>query len=97
MNNYYLTLVLKPDLEEKERTALVDGIVKKLISDQGKVEKEDLWGVRDLVYPIKRQTRGFYAHYELAADPKNARGLDKSLKLEEDILRHLLVRVKGKA
>lgn len=93
MNSYLLTLVLKLDLEEKERKALLDSMVKKLLGEDGKVEKEDLWGAKDLAYPIKRQTKGFYAHFEISADPKNAKGLDKTLKVEEDILRYLLVRV----
>jgi len=119
MNSYYLTLVLKSDLEEKERKALLDGVVKRLVGnkhslpsdegkhslpsdegkgdkgdegDQGKVVKEDFWGNKDLAYPIKRQSKGFYAHFEISADPKGAKGLDKTLKLEEDILRYLLVR-----
>ena len=101
MNNYYLTLVLKPGLEEKDRKALLDSVAKKLAGEDpstgsgqaGKVEKEDLWGERDLAYPIQRQTKGFIAHYEIQADPKNAKGLDKLLKVEEYILRYLLVRV----
>ncbi|MCL5784587.1 MAG: 30S ribosomal protein S6 [Patescibacteria group bacterium] len=92
MNSYYLTLVIKPDLEEKDRKDLLDSLVKKLVGEDGKVEKEDLWGARSLAYPIKRQTSGYYAHYEVQADPKNAKILDKSLKMEEDILRYLLVR-----
>lgn len=92
MNSYLLTFVLKPDLEEKERRALLDSIVKKVVADVGKVEKEDLWGVRDLAYPIKRQAKGYYAHYQISTDPKMVKGLDKSLKLEEDIIRYLLVR-----
>ena len=92
MNSYLLTLVLKADLEEKDRKTLVDGLVKKLVGEDGKVEKEDFWGNKDLAYSIKRQTKGFYAHFEISADPKNAKGLDKQLKLEEDILRYLLVR-----
>ena len=47
----------------------------------------------EFAYPIKKQTKGFIAHYEIQADPKNAKGLDKTLKVEEDILRYLLVRV----
>ena len=93
MNNYYLTLVLKADMDEKERKTLLDSMVKKLVGEDGKIEKEDLWGSKDLAYPIKKQTKGFYAHYEISADPKNAKGLDKTLKVEEDILRYLLVRV----
>lgn len=92
MNSYLLTLVLKPEIEDKERKALLDSMVKKLTGEDGKVTKEDLWGVRDLSYPIKKQSKGFYAHYEITADPKGARGLDKILKVEEDVLRYLLVR-----
>ena len=92
MNSYLLTLVLNPDLEEKGRKELLDSLMKKIIGDQGKVEKEDLWGERALAYPIKRYSKGFFAHFEFEADPKNTKGLDKTLKLEEDILRYLLVR-----
>lgn len=92
MNSYLLTLVLKPDLEEKDRKALLDSIIKKITGSEGKVVKEDLWGKRSLAYPIKRQTSGFYAHFEIEADPKDAKGLDKSLDLEEDVLRYLLIK-----
>lgn len=92
MNSYYLTLVLKSDIEEKERKALLDSMSKKIVGSEGKIEKEDLWGVRSLAYPIKRNTSGYYAHFEISADPKDVKDLDKSLKLEEDILRYLLIR-----
>lgn len=93
MNNYFLTLVLKADLGEKERKAFLDGLVKKVIGEAGKVTKEDLWGERDLVYPIKKQAKGYYAHFQIQADPKAAKGIDKELKIEENLLRYLLVRI----
>lgn len=80
-------------MEEKARKALLDNVVKKMVGDEGKVEKEDLWGARDLAYPIKRYTSGFYVHFEINADPKQIKGIDKLLKIEEDILRYLLVRI----
>ena len=90
MNSYYLTLVLKPEMDEKIRKALLDNVMKKIAD---KVVKEDLWGEKALAYPIQRCTKGFYAHFQIQADPKNAKGLDKLLKIEEDILRYLLVRI----
>jgi len=92
MNSYFLTLVLKPDVEEKERKTLLDSISKKVSGTEGKIVKEDLWGVRTLAYPIKRKTSGYFAHFEISADPKDMKGLDKSLRVEEDILRYLLIR-----
>lgn len=92
MNSYNLTLVLKADLDERIRKGFLDSITKKILGSDGKIEKEDLWGNRDLAYPIKKQTKGYYAHYQITSDPKNVKGLDKTLNLEEDILRYLLVR-----
>lgn len=88
MNSYLLTLVLKPEMDEKARNELLEGVKKHF----DKVEKEDLWGVKTLAYPIKKQAKGYYAHFEMAADPKNVKGLDKILKEEEDVLRYLLIR-----
>lgn len=89
MNNYYLTLVLKPDVEEKVQKELLATLKKKF----DKVIKEDLWGIKDLAYPIKKQIKGFYVHFEMEADPKIIKDIDKTLKVEEDIIRYLLVRV----
>lgn len=93
MNDYLLTLVLKSGMDEKERKALLDSMVKRIIGSDGKVKKEDLWGDREFAYPLKKATKGFYAHFEIETDPKNVKALDKVLNLEENILRHLLVRV----
>lgn len=92
MNSYMLTLVLKPEMEDAERKTLLDSLIKQIVGEDGKVNKEDLWGVRDLTYKIKKYVKGFYAHFEIEADPKNAKTLDKNLRVEEDILRYLLVR-----
>ncbi len=89
MNSYALTIVLKTDLDEKARKELLESVTKKF----EKIEKEDLWGARDLAYPIQHQTKGWYAHYLFDADPQVAASLDKTLKIEEDILRYLLVRI----
>lgn len=88
MNNYYLTLVVSNKLDEKERKELLDSISKKI----NKVEKEDSWGMRSLAYPIKHQEKGFYAHLEFKADPKEISSLDKMIKLNEDIIRYLLLK-----
>ena len=89
MNKYALTLILKPEIDEKTRKELLDSVTKRF----GKLDQEDLWGVRDLAYPIKHFKKGYYAHYFFEADPSTITSLDKALKIEENILRYLLVRV----
>jgi small subunit ribosomal protein S6 len=92
MNRYLLTLVIKPEISDGDRKTLLDDVKKKMLGDTGKITKEDLWGLRDLTYTIKRQTKGFYAHFEFETDPSVAKILDKNIRVEEDIIRHLLVR-----
>lgn len=89
MNNYALTIVFKPDTEEKARKEFLDSVKKRVV----KVEKEENWGIRDLAYSIKHHTKGYYVHMLFNAEPSSIQELDKSLKLEEDIIRHLLIRV----
>ncbi|KKQ65011.1 MAG: 30S ribosomal protein S6 [Candidatus Daviesbacteria bacterium GW2011_GWA2_38_24] len=88
LNNYQLTLLVNTKVDEKEREALLDSIEKKV----KKVEKKDLWGNRDLSYPIKHQNKAYYAHFEIEAESKEITDLDKILKLNEDILRYLIIR-----
>ena len=109
MNSYFLTMVLKPDLEEKAREEFLESVKSKFVNGSEKTPsapaspklrgaskasgvKVDLWGARDLAYPIKKQTKGYYVHFEFETEPKVVVDLDKSLKVEENILRFLLVR-----
>ncbi|MBI4039981.1 30S ribosomal protein S6 [Candidatus Daviesbacteria bacterium] len=89
VNQYALTLVLKPDLDEKVRQELLAGVAKNF----DKLDKQDEWGARDLAFPIRKQNKGYYVHFEFGASPDKIKPLDKSLKVEEDIIRYLLIRV----
>lgn len=88
MNNYLLTVLVKNDVSDTDRKNLISGIEKKF----GKLGKEDLWGVRDLAYPIQHMDKAFYAHFAFESEPNTISDLDKSLKLNEDIIRYLLIR-----
>ncbi len=89
MNNYQLTLLVKNDLSENDRKALLDDVVKSF----GKTNKEDVWGTKNLSYPIQHQSSAFYAHYEFESEPNTISSLDKKLKLNEDVIRYLLLRI----
>lgn len=88
MNTYQLALVVKNDLSDKARTELLSGFTAKF----GKMVKEDLWGSRNLAYEIKHNDKGFYAYYEFEAEPKEIPVLDRNIRLNEDVLRYLLLK-----
>ena len=89
MQNYMLTVLVKNNLDEKERGALIGDIKKQF----GSLKKEDLWGARSLAYPISKQDKAYFAHFEFESEPNTISSLDKMVKLNEDVIRYLLTKV----
>lgn len=89
MQNYRLTLLLNNELSEADRKSTLDAISKKF----GKITKEDSWGSRSLSYEIKHKSKAFYVNYDFEIDPKDVLALDKMLKLDEEVMRYLLIRL----
>lgn len=93
LNQYELTVILKPDLAEEKLTAAIDNI-KKFISGKGGVISDTLpWGKRRLAYPIKHSIEGTYILLKFTMKPNQNRELETSLRISENVLRHLLVKI----
>ena len=91
MKNYEALFVLKSGTEdkiEKATSTIVDGIKK----NKGKIIKEDKWGKRALAYPIKKHKEGFYYKLDFSIEPSLIEKLDKSYKLNSNILRTLIIK-----
>lgn len=92
MRDYELVLVIDPDLAEGDRKKEI-AKVKKIIEDlKGKVGKTDEWGKRELAYPIKKKDLGYYFLLVIKLPNKAPVQVDNKLKLEEGIIRYLLVK-----
>lgn len=91
MPTYTLTVLIKNDIDDGKRKEILDTLKEKIEND-GRLIKEDLWGSRNLVYPIKHQNRAYFALMEFEKDPGSILSLDKTVKLNEDIIRYLLIR-----
>lgn len=84
--------ILKPDVSEEELKAKAAKI-KKLITDaKGEILKEDVWGRRNLAYPINRFSEGFYHLMNIRMPEGGVVVLERSLRLDEDLLRFLVAR-----
>lgn len=88
-----MVVLLGNQIEEDE---VVDGHLKKIVDvlseNGGEVTGVDKWGKRRLAYEIDGNTEGYYAVIDFNAEEEATKALEHSLKLTDDILRHLLVR-----
>lgn len=92
MQKYTLTVLINEKVPETDRNAILESIKK----DFGSLTGEDIWGVRSLAYEIKHNNKAFYAHFEFEAEPDAVIALDKNIRLNEDIIRYLIVKRKDK-
>lgn len=90
MRQYELVLVVSPALSEDKRKKLLD-TVKEWLKGV-KVTKEEDMGSKALSYKIKGQQQGHYFDLYLEAETISA-DVEKKLLEQEDVLRHLLLRV----
>ena len=53
------------------------------------------WGKRTLAYPIKRHETGYYVVAKFETDPTALPEFERAIKLDEGVLRHLVVMNEG--
>lgn len=96
MRNYESLYIVHPDLVGDELTAVVDKFEKVLSDQQAEILKIDNWGVKKLAYPIKKVARGNYIQILFSAGPEVVAEYERRLRLDEQILRFLTVRLDQK-
>ncbi len=90
---YELVYIVRPTVDEQALAAVNERVEKVIASTGGEITRRDDWGKRRLAYPITKFTEGFYSVLQLKLPPTAVREIERSLKLTEDILRYLVVRV----
>jgi small subunit ribosomal protein S6 len=93
VRDYELMVVLTPELDEEGVTSTTERVRGLVTGRGGEVVDLQAWGRRRLAYPIGKARDGFYAVAKLKLEPGAAEPLDRSLKLAEPVIRHLLVRL----
>ncbi len=63
--------------------------------NQGEVTAVDHWGTRQLAYPIAKKKTGYYVVAQFMADSSALPEFERALKLDESLLRYLLVLNEG--
>lgn len=91
MRAYELILIAKGSLTDILRKKLVIS-VKNLLKDLKITEEKEI-GKKTLAYRIKKETSGFYFDFFLEGETI-PQGFEKKLLENENILRHLLLRIR---
>ena len=91
MNKYEVMFIVKPT-EEEATNAVIEKVEALIARVGGTVEKVDRWGKRRLAYAVKKFTDGFYVLINFEAAPAEIKEIDRVLKINDEVLRHLIVK-----
>ena len=92
MTNYEVMFIVKSSLDESN-IAKISKDVQKLITDNNSkvIEFKEL-GRKKLAYPINKEIGGFYYLMQVAANSDTIKEFDRKVRINENVLRHLVLK-----
>lgn len=93
MNRYETLFVANPNLTEEQLKALVDKVKGVIEGGNGVVDNVDEWGKRRLAYEINHINEGYYFLINFTSAPELPKELDRILRISDDVIRHLVVKL----
>ncbi|MEB7731927.1 30S ribosomal protein S6 [Mammaliicoccus sciuri] len=97
MRTYEVMYVVRPNIEDEARKAVVERFKGILSSNGSEIIEEKDWGKSRLAYEIQDFTEGFYNIVRVKSENDEAISeFDRLAKISDDIIRHIVVREEEK-
>ena len=96
MKNYELVCIFDPQVGEGQFEQAVERYKTYITDNGGEIVNVDLWGLRRMAYTspsLKNRRQGYYVLYQFPAEPTFVEPMEQSMKLDDELLRHLVIAV----
>lgn len=85
-------MIINPQLTDAEVGEAVEKAKKILTDEKGEVLAEDRLGRKKFSHPVGKNRDGFYVYMKVKAAPESVKAINHSLKLQETVLRAMMMR-----
>jgi small subunit ribosomal protein S6 len=92
---YENIFIARQDISTTQVEALADTFANLVAENGGKIEKREYWGLRNLSYRMKKNRKGHYVLFNLEAPAAAVSELERNMRINEDVLRYLTIRVEA--
>lgn len=96
MKHYETMFIIKPTLVEDEIRSKIEFFKEAIIKNGGEIETCLDMGMRQLAYEIKKNKRGYYFVIYFKAETSLILELERLYRINEDILRFIVVKYESK-
>jgi small subunit ribosomal protein S6 len=93
MNKYEMMFIVKATMEAEQVKATAENVKKNAEGKDSKVVDYKELGEKKLAYPIKKEINGYYFVMQIESSKEAVAELDRKTALDENVLRHLIVKL----
>jgi small subunit ribosomal protein S6 len=90
---YENVFIARQDISGAQVDALADQLTQLIADNGGEVKKRENWGLRNLAYRMNKNRKGHYVLFNIDAPAPAIAELERTMRINEDVLRYLTVRV----
>ncbi|UKI50450.1 MAG: 30S ribosomal protein S6 [Clostridium sp.] len=91
MKKYEVMFILRSNLEQEKIQKEVADVKAIFTGNESEVLECKEWGLRELAYEIEHMRKGYYVWMLVNATPKAVSEFDRVVRLDENIIRHIIV------
>ena len=95
MREYEIVYIFDSVLTEDQVNEKLEKYHQNITEAGGEITAVDHWGKRQLAYPIRKHTAGYYVVVQFTAEAASLPELERVLKLDDDLIRYLIVLSEG--
>ena len=90
---YENVFIARQDISGAQAEALADTFTQLIADHGGEVKKRENWGLRNLAYRMNKNRKGHYVLFNIDAPAPAIAELERTMRINEDVLRYLTIRV----
>jgi len=90
---YENVFIARQDVPATQVETLTNQFAELVTAQGGTVQKKEYWGLRSLAFRIKKNRKGHYTLLNIDAPSAAVKELERTMSINEDIIRFLTVRV----
>ena len=95
MNLYEHTIIARQDTSPSQLKQITDKYLNIVEKNKGEVVQTQNWGLINLAYVINKNRKGNYIHFKIKGPSSLIVDLEKSERIDKNLLRYLTVKVKN--
>ncbi|MBI4801437.1 MAG: 30S ribosomal protein S6 [Elusimicrobia bacterium] len=92
MTTYELIIIINPQVSDTEATEIVEKTKKIITDEKAEILNEDRLGRKKFAHQLGRHRDGFYLYLKVKAAPETVKNIARNLKLQESILRAMVLK-----